>query len=82
MNVREARENKLSKVLKHFLKDQSYAFTDAIFSPDEISEGYYVELVSTSIDYQTYFSNEFLDNNKLDTIIRVISRRLAKLRDE
>ena len=82
MNSIEAREAKLSKILKHFLRNERYVFTDAISNIDDIGEGYYIQLVSEQIDYNTYLSNEYLDNNPLDVLIRVIERRLAKLRNE
>lgn len=55
-----------------FLKNEKYSFFDAVTTPDELDSGYYIELVSEQLDYQSFLSNEYLDNNTLSAIIDML----------
>lgn len=79
MNLAEKRRVKVSQVLRYFLADEKYSFTDAISTPDNIDEGYYIELIGSDTDYQTYLSSEYLDANNVDRIIAGITLSLNKL---
>lgn len=79
MDSQQKRQKKVSQILRYFLADDDYSFTDVLSTPDDVGFGYYIQLTSTSIDYQTYLSNEYLDAHKIDDIIMAITLSLRKL---
>lgn len=82
MNLERLRRAKLSKAIKHFLRDEQYAFYDSAILTDELKEGYYIRLVSKELDYQTSFDNSLIDNSTIEDIIELIELNLSTYLDE
>lgn len=81
--VNNARKIKVRQVLRYFLANDKYAFIDAVSQSDEIESGYDITLVSEILDYQTFLSNEILDNNTIDRIIHILEMSIdSYLKDE
>ena len=66
------RKIKVRKLTQHFLNHKKYGFFSVISKPDEIDGGYTLELVSEDLNYSTYLSIEYLDNNTLSSILEMI----------
>lgn len=71
VNVQQ-RKIKLRKLTQYFLNHEKYAFFSVIIKQDEIDNGCSLELVSEDLNYSTYLSNEYLDNNTLSSILTML----------
>lgn len=79
MDSTQKREKKLSQVVKYFLQSDDYSFTDGIMYMDEIGGGYFIQLTSLGLDYQTHLSNEYIDSHKIDEILANIRLSITRL---
>ena len=80
--VTDTRRIKLRKIAQYFLHKEEYDIFDVVTYSDDVSEGYFVNIVSTKFDYSTYLSNDYIDGNVLSEIRTMLENSVKTYMDD